>query len=45
MFGAGLTAVVWIIAVGVTRTAGFGSSLRSMSAGSPESTWLWCFYF
>ena len=33
MLGAGLTAVVWLIAVGVTRTAGFGSSLRSMSRG------------
>jgi O-antigen ligase len=33
MFGAGLTAVVWVIAVGVTRTAGFGSSLRAMSRG------------
>lgn len=33
MFGAGLTAVIWLIAVGVTRTAGFGSSLRSMSRG------------
>ncbi len=33
MFGAGFTAVIWLIAVGVTRTAGFGSFLRNMSRG------------
>jgi O-antigen ligase len=33
MLGAALTAVIWLIAVGVTRTAGFGASLRNMSRG------------